>query len=36
MINDELSGIYNNSKGDTRVIKFFITNYMKKVFNFLK
>ena len=24
------------SKGDSRVIRFFLINYMKKVFNFLK
>ena len=36
MVNNDLSGIYNNLKGDLRVIKFFIGNYMKKVFNYLK
>lgn len=36
MVQNDLSGIYNNSKGDIRVIKFFINNYMKKTFNFLK
>lgn len=36
MVQDDLSGIYDNSKGDSRVIRFFLINYMKKVFNFLK
>lgn len=36
LIQKELSGIYSNEQSQKRVIRFFTTNYMKKIYNILK